>query len=90
MLSSINSSNKVKLAQSFYNFLSVVFDIAADPTFRDKELTIDGKPIYGTKLEDGAITRNYVVDLNDLSAVSSYIMDVADQAGYTFPTQEEA
>lgn len=65
------------LSSNFYEFLSVLFDVAADPSFYDEEFKI-----FGTKLSNSIITRERNEDLLEVSAINDYLSSMLDKSGY--------
>lgn len=82
--SDLSTMTENELSDQLHKFLSVIFDVAADGTYRDKVL--DG--IYGTKLENNIVTHDIAEDLCALIQTSAYIMSIANKAGYVFPTSQ--
>lgn len=72
------------LSSNFYEFLSVLFDIAADPSFYDEEFHI-----FGTKLSNEIITRERNADLIEVSAINDYFRDLIEKTGYQFSAGTE-
>ena len=74
----LSGSLATNLSSNLYEFLSVMFDIAANNSYYDK----NGK--FGTKLSNSIITEEIDVDLDTVKKISSYINDVAQSADFSF------
>lgn len=79
MFSSKSNQYQTNLSSDFYEFLSVLFDIAADSSFYDKEFGI-----FGTKLSNSIITRERTQDLNTALSINNYILRLKDKSGFEF------
>lgn len=60
------------LSSNFYDFLSVMFDIAANPSYYDMEHNV-----FGSKLSDQVITHDIYDDLQLVQQTSAVIMSAA-------------
>ena len=67
------------LSSNFYDFLSVLFDIAADPSYYDSEYNV-----FGSKLSNQIITHDIHNDLLLLKQVSAVVMSAATKANFEF------
>lgn len=67
------------LSSAFYEFLSVMFDIAADPSYYDAEHNI-----FGTRISNDMITHDIFEDLQLIKDVSSFVVSCANKASYEF------
>lgn len=67
------------LSSNFYDFLSVLFDIAADPSYYDSEYNV-----FGSKLSNQIITHDIHNDLQLLKQVSAVVISAAAKANVEF------
>lgn len=69
---------KSALSSNFYEFLSVLFDVAANTAYYDK----DGH--FGMKLSNDVITQEIDDDLNYAKQVYAEVTDLAQKSNFTF------
>ena len=66
------------MSSNFYEFLSVLFDIAADTSYFNSQ----GR--FGTKLSNTTITEEINPDLMSATSICADISSLAHQAGFVF------
>ena len=83
LVSSNQQYGSAGLSSNFYDFLSVLFDVAANPSYYDIQ-----NDVFGSKLSSGVITHNIYDDLKAVKDISAVIMSAASTASYEFPSDK--
>ena len=75
----LSGDNASMLSSNLYEFLSVLFDVAADRSYYS---LADGS--FHAKLSNDILTEEIMKDLSTILSVQSYVEEMATSAGYEF------